>query len=179
MRTKLGLFPCLLLIVVASTSGQTVTSPDRQAAKASALTEQAQIEGLLSNYQTAYSKGDYNGILKLWPDLESDRKAASKLKIRLTRKDIEDTKLSLSIESSENTSSGSVVHCKQLETYTLVHSDYTATTDAILSRMPAENPGPNQHTVSTHEKKQSDVWITVQKTDNGYVIRSITTKKPH
>jgi len=37
MLTKLGLFPCLLLIVVASTSGQTVTSPDQQAAKASAL----------------------------------------------------------------------------------------------------------------------------------------------
>ena len=178
MRTNLGLFLFLSLIVAVSTSGQTVTSPD-QAAKASALTEQAQIEGLLSNYQTAYSKGDYNGILKLWPDLESDRKAASKLKIRLTRKDIEETKLSLSIESSEKTSSGTVVHCKQLETYTLVHSDYTATTDAILTRMPAENPGPNQHTVSTHEKKQSDVWITVQKTDNGYVIRSMTTKKSH
>ena len=179
MRTTLGLFPFLSLIVVACSSAQTVPSPDQQAAKASVLTEQAQIEGLLSNYQTAYSKGDYNGILKLWPDLESDRKAASKLKIRLTRKDIDDTKLSLSIESSENTSSGTVVHCKQLETYTLVHSDYTATTDAILTRIPAENPGPNQHTVSTHEKKQSDVWITVQKTDNGYVIRSMTTKKSH
>ena len=70
MRTNLGLFLFLSLIVAVSTSGQTVTGPD-QAAKASALTEQAQIEGLLSNYQTAYSKGDYDGILKLWPDLES------------------------------------------------------------------------------------------------------------
>jgi hypothetical protein len=175
MRLKLAAVLAISLYTAWVAYGQ---APASSAAPTAAPAEQAQIEKLLWNYQTAYSSSDYNGILKLWPTLPANKQANSKLKSRLARKDIKDTKLAVKIETMDKTATGAVLHCKQLETYTIVYDEYNSMFDGNRDRMPQQDPGPNRATVSRPERKLNDVWITVQNTETGLVILSMTNKNP-
>ena len=57
-------------------------------AQAPAYTDQTEIQKLLTAYEKSYDSGDYDGIAKLWPNLNGDKKEAKKLKERLSRPDI-------------------------------------------------------------------------------------------
>lgn len=151
---------------------------DQEARNAAGASDRGQIEKVLRQYQSAYEHNDYAGVVKVWPSLEKDKKASKKLKERLDRADISQTKLSLAVESADIAHDTATVEAKRAESYVQVEETSYSSGDNMMGSMPSQNQGPTKSTAKKNVKKSGDVWIVMKRDQDGWVIDSMSDKKP-
>jgi len=147
-------------------------------AQAQPASDQAEIQKLLAAYEKSYDSGDYEGIVKLWPSLNGDKKEAKKLKDRLSRPDISETQLHLEVVSTQPMDKGVLVHAKRNEQYMQREYSSYSSSDNMIGTMPAQNPGPSKQTSTRKVSKTGEAWIRLQHGSQGWMIESMSDKKP-
>ncbi len=167
---------CVFLFVLASAqvmpqSSQTVPGglgrPDR-----------LQIESTLQSYVAAYARRSLPELLAVWPDLQNQKKEFEKIKRHLTDPSVSGEEITVQLLEIQPTKDGVFVRVHRTEQFVRTETSSTAGTGDIRMGEPRQFPGPYQNEKKKEVKKSGEVWITMRRSDDAWMIVSVSEKKP-
>ena len=141
--------------------------------------DRIQIEQALQRYLGAYQRRSLQDLLRVWPELQSQKKEYEKIKRHFDDVNISDEQLSLQVLQTEPTSGGALVYAQRTEQYVKTERlSSIALGDLRAGAMPAQDPGPHVTETQKDVKKSASVWIKLHRVGDDWTITSIGERKP-
>jgi hypothetical protein len=140
--------------------------------------DRLKIESALQSYLTAYAHRSFPELLAVWPDLANQKKEYEKIKRHFTDPSVSGEEITVQLEEIQPAKDGVLVRAHRTEQF--VKTDTSSTPGVGDNRLgePRQFPGPYQSEKKSNVRKSGEVWITMRKSDDAWIIASISEKKP-
>lgn len=173
MKQHIAIVFCFALL------GYIAPAQEPSPTSAKQVEDRGQIEKVLKKYTDAYDHHDLSGVLKVFPDLETQKKELRKTQERFENPRISNTRLELEILETRPSEKGTVVQCRRTERYDQLQYSSYESGDATIGGMPVQRPGPTKMENKKTVSKTGQVWITLNRDRDSWTISSISDKQPH
>ena len=173
MKTlSVSLFCALLLC---SAAAQDATSAKAtQASGASAESQMPpEIGEALKKYVAAYEARNLQDLLKVWPDLQNQKKDLGKIKQHFNDPNVSNEHMTLQPLQTQVLKDDAIVRCDRTERFAKTETSETGG-DLIMNRQVSQTPPPSESTKNVN--RTNKVWVKLHKNQDGWVIVSIGEK---
>lgn len=138
-----------------------------------------QFQEALQRYLSAYAHKNFQDLVAVWPDLNSDKKEAAKIRRHFEDGTISDEQMSVQPLETQTISDGAIVRAQRTEQFSKTERSASISHgDLNMGNMPVQDPGPSLTEKKKVVKKTDTVWIKFHSTGDHWIIASITTQKP-
>ena len=139
--------------------------------------DRLKIESALQSYLSAYAHRSFPELLAVWPDLGNQKKEYEKIKRHFTDPSVSGEEITVQLEEIQPVKDGVLVRAHSTEQF--VKTDTSSTPGVGDNRLgeARQFPGPYQSEKKTNVTKRREVWITMCKSNDAWIIASISEKK--
>jgi hypothetical protein len=141
--------------------------------------QQAEIEAVLKKYAEAYQYRNIDGLVAVWPGLKSQEKQYKKTKEFFEDVRISDPQMLVKPLDWQLAPEQVIVRCERVEQYLKIHITPGLGPADI---MPATAVHATTFPDTVYKKKvtvHSEVWITLRRSKDNWVILAVDEKQPH
>jgi hypothetical protein len=168
---------CFGVFLSVSASAQLTPQGSQLAPVGSSQPDRLQIGSTLQRYLGACVHKSLPDLLTVWPDLQNQKKDYERIRRHFVDPSISAEQMTVELLEIHPTKNGALVRAHRTEEFVKID---TLSTPGVGDNRIGEPqfPGPYQSEKKTNVKKSGDVWITILKLDDDWIIASISEKKP-
>ena len=127
----------------------------------------------LKKYVAAYEARNLQDLLKVWPDLQNQKKDLGKIKQHFNDPNVSNEHLTLQPLQTQVLKDDAIVNCERTEHFAKMETTNPGG-DLIMNRQVSQTPPPTETTKTL--KKTNKVWIKLHQNQDSWVIVSVSEK---